>query len=852
MTRGGVVLAGAAGIGKTRLARELVADARVRRYRVHWVSASIAVQDIPLGAFADVIGASVLPEARVVRELIDALSRGSEPGRTIVVVDDAHWLDPVSAFVVQLLVTRGLASVVVTVRTGEPVPAPVTALWTDLGLPRVSIDPLPEGATGELLRAALGDRVDPRTVRSLWNLTRGNVLYLRQVLEDHRERGDGLVRVDGSWRWLGSPVISDSLAELLGQRMDRLPEAVGRVVDVLALGGTLPVAVLAAVSDGAAVEAAEHSGLVSVTADYAMELAHPLFGEVRRARMGSVRARRLRGALALALRESAAGQTPDGILRRAVLHLDSDLDPDREIYERAGLYASQRFDYLLAERLLAAAITAGAGPEIRVLHAYHLSITDRGAECETALARLSEQPMSDALFTMLSEIRIQNFAGDLHRPDAARDLVDVLDRRVTDPAQRATVVIWRGLLGLAAGDTRACLAAARSVLATPDVSAVSYMFACWAVVVCNGLLGRLEEVEEVADEGARRALASAATASMYFPVSMFRLTGLRWAGLCEDMGRIAEAVTLESMDLLHVETVVATIRAYTAAARGDTASAVELYEFAHAHMPAGLARIGWGSWSIPDLAQQYAQLGNPERAEQVMRQWESVWNPMLGFVETDRILAVAWIHAARGLISRALATAREAAAAATRMQQPALEVVALHALVRFGDSSVAPRLLELTALVDGPRAPAAAAHAAALADDNPEALRAAAATLARLGDRPAAMDAYAHASLSFGRSGLRGSSATTLATARTLAQSCGGITTPALRAAGQPISLTGREREIAVLAAQGLSNRAIAAHLTVSVRTVEGHLYRLTTKLGGISRSDLGLFVTPTEPEPPR
>ncbi|HKE13857.1 MAG TPA: AAA family ATPase [Kofleriaceae bacterium] len=51
--------------------------------------------------------------------------------------------------------------------------------------------------------------------------------------------------------------------------------------------------------------------------------------------------------------------------------------------------------------------------------------------------------------------------------------------------------------------------------------------------------------------------------------------------------------------------------------------------------------------------------------------------------------------------------------------------------------------------------------------------------------------------------------------------------------------LTPQEQEIAQLAAQGLSNRAIAERLVVSPRTVTTHLYRIYPKIGVSSRAEL-------------
>jgi DNA-binding CsgD family transcriptional regulator len=112
-----------------------------------------------------------------------------------------------------------------------------------------------------------------------------------------------------------------------------------------------------------------------------------------------------------------------------------------------------------------------------------------------------------------------------------------------------------------------------------------------------------------------------------------------------------------------------------------------------------------------------------------------------------------------------------------------------------------------------------------------------------IGDKLAAADAAAQAATVHRRGGHRGSSLTSSGRAQLLAKQCGGAVSPALAAAKLPLPFTRREHEITRLLSRGLSNKEIAAALSLSVRTVEGHVYQASTKVGISSRSELSALV---------
>jgi len=208
--------------------------------------------------------------------------------------------------------------------------------------------------------------------------------------------------------------------------------------------------------------------------------------------------------------------------------------------------------------------------------------------------------------------------------------------------------------------------------------------------------------------------------------------------------------------------------------------------------------------------------------------------------EPQRTLAKACVAAAKGMERRAIELALAAADDAQRAGQHAVEAEALHHAARFGDRTVADRLAQLSDKVHGSVVALQARHASAVAAANPAELDAVSLDLERAGLLLSAADSAAQAAPLHREQRERIEAA---ARALRLAGQCGGATTPAVKRAARPLPVTFREREIAGLIAAGLSNKEIAEELTLSVRTVEGHVYRACFKLGVEDRDDLAELI---------
>ncbi len=835
----GIVIAGGAGVGKSRLAREALDAAASTGGVVRWAVGTASARTVPLGAFAEWTGGIGADPLHLVRTVIGAMTDGPPDTKIVVGVDDAQQLDDLSAFVLHQLALRRLATIVVTIRSGVHVPDAVTALWKDGLLDRLELQPLSRSEADGLLHTVLGGPLDRVDARRIWRLTRGNALYLRHVVEEERAAGR-LCSTEGMWRWTGDPVVSPGLSELIDAQIGALGSAVSDVLDVLSVGEPLDTAVLAQLADREAIEEAESRGLVAVDradTQMAARLAHPLYGEVRRARAGPIRLRRLRGLVAAGLATAGDGDMQDTV-RRAVLSLDSDLAPEPEFYIRAAHGAMGLSDLALAERLAQAAVAAGGGPPAQLVHAQALSLRCDGDKAEDALARIPTADLPPPLLARIVIVRAANMLWTLGRPADAESILDTATAGST-PEVRESLSGFRTIYLASLGRPLEAIenAASLNVAGMPDLIA---MLTTWGLVIALGDVGRADEVGPIARKGLALADRSSEASFQRFVLTDTFVGALLLAGRIAEAETVAALINRHASDhpgLPHLFGAAIAGRAALGAGKIGTARHL-LHQAVTGFTAAGDPTAGYRY--LLGYTQTLAMSGDNAAAATALRELDARRHPGFGYLEPEHALARAWVSAAQGALTEAVATARRAAEYAATHDQFAWEVVCLQTATQFGDRTTAPRLAELATTVEGPRAPVTAQFAASLAVHDGAGLHTASMQFEAMGDRLAAADAAAHAAIAYRHHDLRGSAITSTARSERLAKECGCATTPAIREASQPLPLTAREREIAALIAAGLSNNEIAERLSVSVRTIEGHLYRAKAKTGTRSREQLG------------
>ncbi|HEY5842071.1 MAG TPA: LuxR C-terminal-related transcriptional regulator, partial [Mycobacterium sp.] len=784
--------------------------------------------------------------------VINALVAQQRQGRVLIGVDDAHLLDGFSAHVLHQLAQTREARLVVTVRSGAGEPDAVRALWRDGLLARLDLEPLSQVATRAVVEDVLDGPVDARSAKRVWRLTGGNALFIQQLVKD--QVAAGRIRlVAGVWLWDGDVAVSQSMSDLVGNRLDRLPPEQGLILDALSLCEPLDLDVLQAMVSREDLEAAEQLNLIRVEragSRLLVSLAHPLFGELRRAAAGEMYLSKLRGQLAQLLgAQKTADADPQRAVVRAQLALDSDLPPDPALFLDAAQHAMRMNEIDLAQRFVEAAATHDAAAAAR-LQALCMVVTQGGDDAEEFLRAVT--PVDDADKRTWALLRAENMIWMLGRP---ADAVPILAALATDDESEADRAARLALEACVDAVLARCVDAeekARAALKSGTLSDLTALMAALALVMASGALGHTSEITPVFKEAIERATNSYETSAMRFWFGGVYLRACRINGLIDECQRAASMLAALAMDAPgRASANLVFLQGHAALMRGELRESVLLLrEALAAAQHHGVATLRPACYFA--LVEAHAKLGEADAAADMLEKARTVVKPDYLFMQTALAVATGWAQAAAGRLTDAVDTVLTEAAVARDRHQPTHELVCLQAAIQWGAgdrlAEVAARARALAGELDLPLAETVAAHAESLNNGDGEGLLAAAEAYQAIGDRCTAADAAAQAAVMLTGAQLRNRGLSAASIAAQLAAECGGLCTPATRSPVSPTPLTGRQREVAELVAAGLSNKEIADRLVTSVRTVEGHLYRACQRVGATSRAHLAAIMRAGSP----
>jgi DNA-binding CsgD family transcriptional regulator len=845
------VLAGSPGVGKSRLAAESGVAAERYGLTSTLVTATRAASTIPFAPFARFVPSADSAPADLfglLRRLTEAVVAHCD-GPLLLVVDDAHLLDEGSATLLHQLVETGACSTIATVRSAHSTPDPVTALWKDELAIRIDLDPLGSDAIAELAAALLDGEVAGATVRRLAEASGGNPLWLRELVLGAVRSGD-LVDDAGIWTLRRPLTASDRLAELIEVRLRELPESTARAVEVLAAAEPLELELLTAVAGTESVEEAERQGLVIVAEPHGRleaRLVHPLYGDVLRARLPRSRLRSLYAGLVEAL--SATGPTDvDDLLRLATWQLDGGLTGDPAALGRAARRAAQMADKVLGARLAQAAFDAGGGIEAGLALAVAKFSAGDHEFAEQVLVDLLPLCADDVEIAAVTGARSYNLGTLMGQPAQAEVVLDQALATVTDDAARLSLLGRLAVKQAFEGRPQDAVLTASELLASSSDEAVSR--GAYAASLAYSMLGWHDEAIRISAAGHDAHLRAAERIHQAPDVALIG-TVLANTGAGNLAAALRGATTgyrgFVAADDAEGQASFLTLRGPILVTQGQLADASRDFRES-ATINRRLKDHAALRWSLGGVALADGMAGHGDSAAAAVAELGELSQNSVAIFEYDVVQrGRAWALAAQGRLPDATAVLRETADTARRTGQLMPAAILLHDLARLGAAeSVAPALRELTALIDGDLVKLLAAHAEALAAKSAPDLTATSEQLEALGALLLAAEASNSAARQLRADGsVRAATAADRRTERLLAR-CGDISPPSLDRSAGTERLTGREREVAGLAAGGQTAREIADGLVVSVRTVENHLQNAYTKLGVTSRAELARALEPT------
>ncbi|GAA2177747.1 LuxR family transcriptional regulator [Arthrobacter parietis] len=859
----GAILVGEAGVGKTALART-VARELDGSVAVLPISASPSLRKVPFGALSPYlhslsindVGSSVAVYRSIMAHL-ESSSNGQKKKMPLFLVDDSHELDDNTSVLLSQLIAGRRARVLALARTAPNPSSEFGSLHQDGLLRRYHVRPLGAPEVHELCRRELGGDVLSSVSATLAQTSGGNPMFLLALLRQGKRSGYLGVR-NKVWRLVGpAPPLDVSLVDLIKVRFRRRTPEELSVLETLALAEPMPLDALVHCTDRPAVTALQEDGLIAVEGgrDRLVTLSHPLYGEVIRQDVPAGRSLAIRRKVLEVLDHDSS--TADGFLRFVAWGLDCGLPPDDKTLLRAAVVANRLHDAEFALR----AARAVHEPKLRgnALVEIARAQTTRG---NLPYARQIVDEVLDQCesFTLAKEASLLSVALRVRGSNAAERIREDVARwkRITDriasemePPDDPQVAIG---LGVSANGHRILESFAlnyegrfqesekilREVLADPYCSDEVRLAALSLLGEALGSMGKAVEGTQATGEALQ---IIAAHGHKFVGHSEFVITrhfvSMAHAGLWDEIEELLDTLVRSKASgpssftgITELsEGLIALRKGLMGSARTALILGVEGLRESDSNQLMPMA-LGLAAFAC-------TMVGDTTRAKVYATEFEA--GASIG-TRQAQLLGKVHVVAANALFQGAARSIEELHVLAKQAATDGMTVLAAVAYElagRLGDERCFEPLARLTESFEGPEGAVMTAMAKAAVQKDPNALIDAAELAQSSGYLLVAAECLGKAVRYLSQRGEEHKSRTVQQKLNTIIGQLEGLQSPQFEAVRSTSKLTQRELDIARLAGQGYSNRDIAEAQGVSVRTVEGHLYRIFAKLGITSRDEL-------------
>lgn len=810
---GAVLVVGPPGMGKSTVVASVLATAK-QRAAVDPMAPVVFKLPVPredsnpLQYFAQFLSGD-LREASSAEIIAGLIAQELGSGQPLFHAEDVHFLDPGSATVLALLVADGVVQVIATCREDPGLPAALDALWRSGQADRKDLTALDYEEVRMILRQALEEPCSNDMAYRLWAVTKGNPLHVRELLYSIVESGD-VVFGGHAWLWTAPVRANRRLIDLLAKDVSSLTGPIREVVDLVALAESVPLSVVTDIVGDEELRDLVNRGILTMEdsglgGERSVAIGHPLYAESLRAGLYPQRRRELFDRLP---QRELHSQGSAGLSRWVDWALECGVIPSVDTLLHAGAVAeamaqSDRVAELATLALKSIGETEqGALTTALILRARarrDLGLMDAAEEDCLTLDALTEDVTEDNEPVIANVARIRADMCQIREgdPEGARAALLKAEKRLPPDSDYANILAVEQLARLAfAGRHAELLESVDAALVATDHPVRLTLLPAKAFAL--GQSGRAAEGFKLAEYGLSRVSGEHAD----FPIVRMQLLSARyWTALW--MGSPAAASHFPELADFESQRLIASI---IQAGTGYTAMAFGAWELALPEFRGALSRFALGAstgleplaWA--GLAVSYAHLGNFESARSAREHYLALVPTMDRTIESDakyRLLLVGFALGDKDLndqIDSYLDWAQSQNLLAAAMWGLHLAVIAAQQEKRMGYFQ---RLTEVASKVEGDVAVAMLAHASAILEGEPNAIQTATAGLSAVGywipPHP------------------------------------------------NRVTLTPRQREIASLVVIGMSNKAIAEKLTISVRTVDTHVANLFARLDVVKRADLVL-----------